>query len=271
MKFTVVSLVTVAFLSVGPAIAIPVDSTQDTTTADAASRTDDATLSGPSATLTSDKSDHIYTHAHGQKEAEDTDPNTDNAISQTDGAMPAGAGATIASHKLDHNCTDADAHKEFKDANTATADPMSGTDDATAAGATIAPHKDHNCTDAHAHEKFEHVGPTTTATAPGSDGEMKAWVRRAPAQRGTPDSIEAQHASAADASSPGSQGNSRSPQADNAQDDKWIHGTCKRNKCTVTMPGENKERKPDCHADSPCLYLGSCVVSVRNPDVAFCS
>ncbi|KAE8159771.1 hypothetical protein BDV40DRAFT_302910 [Aspergillus tamarii] len=251
MKFTVISVLMVAFLSVGPVGAIPVDSIQDVTTADAVSRTDYTMPSGPSATLTYDKSHHFYTHDHGQRETEDADPSTDDAISQTDGAMPADASPTLASHKLDHNCTDA-----------------------------------------HVHEKFEHGGPTTTATASASDGEMKAWVRRAPASHSTPDSTEAQRAGSAEISSPGSEGNSPgsegnspgsednspgsednspSSQADNSQDDKWIHGTCKQDKCTVTMPGENRERKTDCHADSPCLYLGSCVVSARNPDVAFCS
>ncbi|KAE8139726.1 hypothetical protein BDV38DRAFT_280642 [Aspergillus pseudotamarii] len=274
MKLTVISLLAVAFLSVGPAGAIPVDGIQDATTVDAVSRTDDAMPSGPSATLTSDKSDHTYTHAHGQKETQDADPSTDDEISQTDGAMAAVAGTTMVSHKLDHNCTDAHGHEEFEVANAATTDPMSGTDDAMPAGAggTVTSNKsDHNCTDDHAHEKFEHVSPASAITAPGSDGALKALVKRASPQRGTPDSMEAHRDSAAEVSSPGSQGNSRSPSADSAQDDKWIHGTCKQNKCTVTMPGENKERKADCHVDSPCLYLGSCVVSVRNPGVAFCS
>lgn len=190
MKFTVISVLMVAFLSVGPVGAIPVDSIQDVTTADAVSRTDYTMPSGPSATLTYDKSDHFYTHDHGQRETEDADPSTDDA-------MPAGASPTLAFHKLDHNCTDA-----------------------------------------HVHEKFEHGGPTTTATASASDGEMKAWVRRAPASHSTPDSTEAQRAGSAEISSPGSEGNSPgsednspgsegnspSSQADNAQDDKWIHG-----------------------------------------------
>ncbi|KAE8326269.1 hypothetical protein BDV39DRAFT_94775 [Aspergillus sergii] len=262
MKFTVISLVTVAFLSVGPAVAGPINSIQDRTTTDGVSRTDDAMSAGPSATVTSYKSHHVYPPAHDQNYTEDADSTTadamplgvgetltsdklgydctchqaaeDAGVATTDAnphtgdAIPAGADDTLPSHKLDHNCTDAPAHRGIEDAGAATTDPTSQTDIAIPA-MVKAPLTSHNLnengTDAHAPEDVNDTDPATATTAPGSEEEIKARVKRAPSQRGTSDSMQAQRPTAADMpSSGGNQGNSPSPKADNAQGPRYIHG-----------------------------------------------
>ncbi|KAB8221931.1 hypothetical protein BDV33DRAFT_201932 [Aspergillus novoparasiticus] len=319
MKFTVVSLVTVAFLSVGPTAAGPIDSIQDPTTTDGVSRTDDAMPAGPSTTVTSDKSHHAYTPAHHQNYTEDDTADaisrtndamplgvgetltsdklgydctchqggadagvaTTDANSQTGDAIPAGADDTLPSHELDHDCTDAHAHRGVEDAGAATTDPTSQTDIAIPAmvkAPMTSQNLNENGTDAHAHEDVKVTDPATATTAPGSEEEIKARVKRAPPQRGTSDSMQAQHPTAADMPSSGGQGDSPSPKADNFQGPRYIHGTCSRGpkkgpygRCKVTMPGEAKPRTPFCMERAPCLYLGSCVVDVLFPVMADCS
>ncbi|PIG80025.1 hypothetical protein AARAC_005187 [Aspergillus arachidicola] len=303
MKFTVVSLLTVAFLSVGPAVAGPIDSIQDPTTTDGISRTDDAMPAGPSATVTSDKSHHVYTPAHHQNYTED---DTADAISRTHDAMPLGVGETLTSDKLGYDCTcppgGADAgvattdansqtgdaipadglvHQDVEDAGAATTDATAQTDIAIPAirKAPLTSHNlNENGTDAHALEDVKDTDPATATTAPGSEEKIKARVKRAPPLRGTSDSMQAQHPTAADMPSSGGQGNSPSPKADNVQGPRYIHGSCSRGpkkgpygRCKVTMPGEAGPRKSFCMERAPCLYLGSCVVDVLFPVMADCS
>ncbi|KAE8340710.1 hypothetical protein BDV24DRAFT_151828 [Aspergillus arachidicola] len=255
MKFTVVSLLTVAFLSVGPAVAGPIDSIQDPTTTDGISRTDDAMPAGPSATVTSDKSHHVYTPAHHQNYTEDDTADaisrthdamplgvgetltsdklgydctcppggadagvaTTDANSQTGDAIPAGADDTLPFHKLDHDCTDGLVHQDVEDAGAATTDATAQTDIAIPAirKAPLTSHNlNENGTDAHALEDVKDTDPATATTAPG----------KPPPLRGTSDSMQAQHPTAADMPSSGGQGNSPSPKADNVQGPRYIHG-----------------------------------------------
>ncbi|OGM42643.1 hypothetical protein ABOM_008435 [Aspergillus bombycis] len=91
MKFTIISLLTVAFLSVGPAGAIPVDNMQDPTTTEAMSRTDDATPAATGATLMSHNLGHNCTdgHAHAHGEHEDVDPATATTAPDSDDGVTA--------------------------------------------------------------------------------------------------------------------------------------------------------------------------------------
>ncbi|KAE8316581.1 hypothetical protein BDV41DRAFT_528556 [Aspergillus transmontanensis] len=278
MKFTVVSLLTVAFLSVGPAVAGPIDSIQDPITADGISRTDDAMPAGPSATVTSDKSHHVYTPAHHQNYTED---DTADAVSRTNDAMLLGVGETLTSDNLGYDCTDGHVHQGGEDAGAAATDATAQTDNAIPAipKEPLTSHNlNENGTDAHAVEDVKDTDPATATTAPNSEEKIKARVKRAPPLRGTSDSMQAQHPTAADMPSSGGQGNSPSPRADNVQSPRYIHGTCSRGprkgpygRCKVTMPGEAGPRKPFCMERAPCLYLGSCVVDVLFPVMADCS
>ncbi|KNG87656.1 hypothetical protein ANOM_004124 [Aspergillus nomiae NRRL 13137] len=106
MKFTVISLLAVTLLSVGPAGAIPVDSMQDPTTTEAMYRTDDAMPAAAGATLMSHNLGHNCTdgHAHGHGENEDVDPATATTAPGSDDEVtawvkrspPAGSGGTSA-------------------------------------------------------------------------------------------------------------------------------------------------------------------------------